>query len=92
MPRPKVKDLPEHLSQEERNRELARRRMQKRRATLAANPDSVRLALVAAAAGFPEDVRRQLVEAMMASVDEDKRNAYRTIACDLLDLPAPVAD
>jgi hypothetical protein len=86
MPRTPSQALPDSLSPEERKRELTRLRTQNYRAS-GPNMDNVRRALVAATAQCPEDVRRQVLAAMLVALDEDKREAYRVMACKLLNLP-----
>lgn len=76
------------LSPEQRKRELTRMRTKNYRANNA-NPDNVRRALVAATALCSEDTRRQVLDAMMATLDEDKRDEYSAIAHKLLNLPDP---
>ena len=92
MPRRPSEALPDTLSPEERERELTRLRTQKYRAASGPNPDNVRRALIAAAAECPEELRRRLLDGMLAALDEDKRDAYRATACKLLGLADPSAN
>lgn len=86
MPRPPSQPIPANLSAEERRRELTRLRTQKYRAAGGPNPDAVRRALVATAAGMPEEVRRRLLDGMLATVERDERDGYHATACKLLGL------
>lgn len=81
------------LSAEERAREQARERMRRMRMKRAAGGlppdiDVVRRALVSAASDLPEDVRLNLLNAMLQTVEEDRREGFRTMGRDLLKLDA----
>lgn len=86
MPRRPSQAIPANLSAEERRRELTRLRTQKYRAASGPNPDTVRRALVATAARMPEEVRRRLLDGMLATVETEERDGYHATACKLLGL------